>query len=139
MAFENIPTKISIQKPSNKAFGSLLVILGIIFSIYAYKNREIILSFVAIFATFLILFITLKNPNVLNPLHDIWSKLSIILGKLTNPVILGFVFIIILTPLAILLRMAHRDLLKLKKTSSLSYWQDSHEISFGPNNFRNQF
>jgi hypothetical protein len=44
-------------------------------------------------------------------------------GKVLGKVLLSVFFLVILTPLALLLRAAGKDLLQVKKTSRDSYWE----------------
>jgi len=70
-------------------------------------------------------------PVVLTPLHKVWMTFSIIMGWFMTRLILCILFFLILTPIALLLRLLGKDLLDIKfeKTSSESYWlaRDSDE------------
>ena len=63
-------------------------------------------------------------PVVLTPLHKVWMTFSTIMGWLMTRVILCILFFLILTPIALLLRLLGKDLLNMKfdKDSSESYW-----------------
>ena len=58
----------------------------------------------------------------LTPLNKIWFYLGFYLGKIISPLVIGFIFYFLISPLAIILRFFGRDELKLKKNNSNSYW-----------------
>ena len=63
-------------------------------------------------------------PVALTPLHKVWMSFSIIMGWLMTRLILCILFFLILTPIALLLRLLGKDLLNMKfdRDSSGSYW-----------------
>ena len=76
-------------------------------------------------------------PTVLKPLQKVWMAFSIIMGWFMTRLILAVLFFLILTPMALLLRLLGKDLLNLKldRNSSQSYWiprgeGDSHEPDY---------
>jgi hypothetical protein len=51
-------------------------------------------------------------------------RLSHLLGQIVAPVVLGLIFLLVLTPLGLLLRLLGKDLLRLRRNSAAtSYWQ----------------
>ena len=76
------------------------------------------------------------NSNFLTPLNILWFKFGIFLGKVVSPLILGFIFFIVVTPTGILVRFFKKDLLNLKFNSKKSYWIEKS----GPKSkMKNQF
>lgn len=62
-------------------------------------------------------------PTWLAPFNRIWTKLGFLLAKIVNPIIMGVVFFVVITPFALLARLRGADLLKLRMDpSALSYW-----------------
>jgi len=63
-------------------------------------------------------------PTVLKPLQKVWMAFSIIMGWFMTRLILAVLFFLVLTPMALLLRLLGKDLLniKLDRNSSQSYW-----------------
>ena len=66
----------------------------------------------AIFGIFLI--ITITNADALLPLNKLWMKFGILLGMIISPIIMGIIFFVIFTPIAILMRLSGRDELRLR-------------------------
>jgi len=69
-------------------------------------------------------FVGVTAPVVLKPVHTVWMSFAIVMGWVMTRVILVALFFVVLTPLALLLRLLGKDLLDLKfeRGSSESYW-----------------
>jgi hypothetical protein len=78
-------------------------------------------------------------PQLLTPFNWIWMRLGDLIGKVVNPVTLGIIFFVLITPIAFISRLFGRDALSLKKSNVSSYWID--RIPPGPagDSFKNQF
>lgn len=60
-------------------------------------------------------------PNILKIPYQMWMQLGHILGWLNSRIILGLVYIIVLLPIAIIMKFFKYDPLRLKKLKVLSY------------------
>lgn len=79
-------------------------------------------------------------PKILRPFNQAWLSLGESLGRIINPMVLGVIFFILITPISILLKLLGRDVLSLKKSSSLnSYWKIYTSSNHFDNTFKNQF
>ena len=109
------------QKDNNKSFGILFFIVFLLIAIWPTLGSGSIRiwSFV-ISIIFLILGII--NSEILTPFKKGWIKLGEILGKIIAPVVMGFIYFIIITPIGILIRLLGKDLLNIKYNKSKSYW-----------------
>jgi hypothetical protein len=65
-------------------------------------------------------------PRVLGPLNRLWSLLGLAMGKVTNPLVAGLLFLVVITPLGWLMRRAGRLAVRLKiDPLARSYWQET--------------
>jgi hypothetical protein len=120
---------------SNRSFGIVFFIVFFIIAIYPLiKNGDLILWSLIISIIFLIL--GLINSKLLTPLNKIWFKFGIFLGRLTSPIIMVIIFFFVVTPIGLILRIFGKDILNLKKNSSISYWINCKDEE---KNMRNQF
>lgn len=72
-------------------------------------------------AVFLLLALAL--PNVLGPLNTVWMAFGRLLHRIVSPLVMGAVFFLAVTPVALIMRARKRDLLSLKRRPDLdSYW-----------------
>jgi hypothetical protein len=70
----------------------------------------------------------------------IWYRLGKLLAMVVNPIVLGVIFFLLLTPLAMLLRVFGRDALRLKISGDAdSYWIDRTDRLPAAESFKNQF
>ena len=111
-----------LDLPSNKKFGFFfsLILLALYLYLLFFNN----LNYYQILALSLILvFISIFSPNILTKANFLWFKFGLVLSKLFSPIILSVIFFIIITPVAIFMKIINRDLLKLKKKNEKSYWE----------------
>jgi len=134
-------TNQSPRLPSERSFGivfTAVFYLSAAYFTFRIRNMAIALPLFLIGCGFLIA--TLVKPGILAPLNRIWFKFGVILNKITSPVILGAIFFLVFTPIAVLMRVFRRDALKLRQESdSASYWIDRDPVSMDLASFKNQF
>ena len=124
-----------IKIGSNRGFGLVFFIVFVLIGIYPIiYNGELRLW--SIIISIIFLFLGLVNSNLLTPLNKIWFKFGIFLGKIVSPIILGFIFFIVVTPTGFLVRLFNKDLLNLKFHSKKSYWIEKSEPK---SKMKNQF
>ena len=63
------------------------------------------------------------NPRALLYPYKCWMLLGSILGWFNSHLILGFIFLVVLQPIALIMRLIGYDPLKIKKNTSLTYRQ----------------
>ena len=111
----------SYKNKKNKQFGYLFFLLFLILSLWPMLNSEKI-NLVLLFISLTFLILTILNSKILKPLSDLWIKFGELLGKFIAPIVMSFVFFIILTPTSFIIRLFGKDLLKLKFNKESSYW-----------------
>ena len=124
-----------IKISSNRSFGIVFFTVFSIIALYPLIfGGEIRIWSISISLMFLIL--GLLNSNVLTPLNKIWFKFGIVLGKMISPIVMGIIFFLVVTPIAITMRLLRKDLLNLKFNKEKSYWIEKN----GPKSkMKNQF
>jgi predicted membrane metal-binding protein len=79
-------------------------------------------------------------PGILRPLNKAWFKLGLILNHVVSPVIMGVLFVVAFVPTALILRLAGKDLLRLRgNPASDSYWITRDPPGPAPGSMRKQF
>ena len=141
MMIEKIrPLSDDAKLPSNRSFGLLFAVVFLIISAYTWSKDysgqwvQIWLAISTIFLAFALLL-----PAVLTPLNKMWFALGLSLGKVVSPIVLGILFFIVITPVAIGMRLFGRDALLMKKRSVSSYWIDRDPPGPKPESFKDQF
>ena len=111
----------NIKIGSNKSFGIVFFIFFLIISLWPIQYQNDIRLW-SLFVSFFFLILGLINSKILTPLNKIWFKFGIFLGKITSLLILGVIFLLIVTPIGILMRILKKDILNLKYNKDSSYW-----------------
>ena len=70
---------------------------------------------------FLGLLIGLTSPKLLYYPYKFWMKLGLILGWVNSRIILGFVYMIVLLPIAFIMRLIGHDPLRTKRKGEKTY------------------
>lgn len=125
--------------PSNLQFGRFFSAVFAAAALYAYwkgahLSATALLVLSALFAT-----LAIYAPNRLAPMNRLWSYLGLFLGKIVNPIVLGFLFFVVLTPVSMVGRLFGRDALSLKRRVASSYWVDREVGRIEATSFKNQF
>ena len=109
------------NKENNKSFGILFFIVFLLIALWPVKDSESIRIWPLIISL-LFLILGIINSKFLTPLKKGWIKLGEILGKFIAPIVMGFIYFVIITPIGILLRLFGKDLLNIKFNTNKSYW-----------------
>jgi len=107
---------------SNKSFG---MVFGVFFSILLaysfYKNQSLNIYYLTLASLFFIL--GFLNSRILTPLNKAWIKFGELLGMIIAPIVMAFVYFLVIFPTTILLKLFGKDLLGLKiNKNSKSFW-----------------
>ena len=125
-----------IKVGSNRSFGIVFFVVFFLVALYPLiiYGGEIRIWSAIISLTFLVL--GLLNSKILTPLNKLWFKFGIFLGKIVSPIVMGVIFFLVVTPIAILMRMLNKDVLNLKYNNKSTYWIEKS----GPKSkMKNQF
>jgi hypothetical protein len=121
-----------------KQFGFLFS--GLFFALSAYLLLSSIGYWVvSLVVALALLVVTIVRPDLLAPWLDGWLVLGHFLGKIVSPIVLGLIFFVLITPVALLGRIAGRDPLRIKPRAISSYWINREPAGPAPDSFKNQF
>ena len=130
----------SPQLPSEKRFGLLFVVVFIVLASFGYiKGWKQSFVTVSIALAVLLALVTLVAPKLLAPFNRAWFALGQLMGRIVSPIVLGAIFFLILTPVAVMTRLFGRDELRLKRKSVESYWIERTHDTTAAESFKNQF
>jgi saxitoxin biosynthesis operon SxtJ-like protein len=77
-------------------------------------------------------------PGSLGPVYRGWMRLALAISKVTTPLIMGIIYLLVLTPTGLLLRLfGHRPL--ARDRSARSYWIRRSAPDGGRSELRRQF
>ena len=79
-------------------------------------------------------------PKVLRPLNLIWFRFGLLLHKIVNPLIMGLLFFLTVTPIALIMRIMGKDPLHRRFDSTAeSYWIEREPGEAPAETMRRQF
>lgn len=123
----------------NKNFGILVSFACISIAALLAINKEIFLGIIIFFVALFFLFISYQFPHFLSLPAKAWMGLGVMLGRFFNPIMLGALFFLLITPVGMLTRLFGRDELLLKKKNKKSYWLARQKTDEKFNSFEKQF
>ena len=94
----------NIKIGSNRSFGIVFFIVFFLIALYPLTYGEEIRLWSLIISLFF-LFLGLINSKILNPLNKLWFKFGIFLGKIISPIIMGFIFFLVVTPIGVIMKL----------------------------------
>ena len=126
--------------PSNRNFGFLFAGFFALLSAYAeHKGGDALRVYGWLVAGVVVGLVAVVAPNLLTPFNKAWMKLGDLMGMVVSPLVLGIIFFVLITPIAVNSKLFGRDELRLKKTNTSSYWIDRAPPGPAGDSFKNQF
>jgi len=128
-----------VELPSNKKFGLFLVFIFGGIATYLYYLGKDTSAFLLFLLSFFTLLLAILKSEWLLPLNKLWMYFGFLLGKVISPIVLGMIFFLMITPIALAMRLVGRDELRLKLQDRETHWKK--RIPIGPKSlsFKNQF
>lgn len=139
MGHESLGRRDEAAAPTERSFGLVFTaVFGIVAGLPLLFGQAPRLWALALAAAFLA--VTLVAPRRLAPLNRLWHRFGQALHHVVNPVILGAMYFLILTPVGVVMRLLGKDPLRLRADpSAATYWID-RDLSRSPTEtFKDQF
>jgi len=138
-AHEDIRRELEVKGSTDRAFGFVFTVVFLVISLWPLIQGNLPRWWALVVAS-VFLILSLARPAILGPLNRLWLRFGLLLGKIMNPIILGIMFFIVITPTAIILRLIGKDLLLMRFESSLkSYWIERKPPGPTADSMSNQF
>ncbi len=140
MGHESYQRNEPLRTSTNRVFG---LVFAAVFLIVAclplISGRPIRIWAVAVSAAFLLLGLFWSKP--LGPLNRLWMRFGALLHRIVNPVILGLMFFVVITPVGLLMRAFGKDPLRLKfqRGTAGTYWISREPPGPPPDSLERQF
>jgi hypothetical protein len=95
---ENFDRAEGIKLSSDRSFGMVFTFVFLVVGIWTiWGGKSAGWYFLAGAIIFFV--VAMARPSLLGLLNTAWAKFGLLLGKAVNPVVLGFVFFLVVTPL----------------------------------------
>ena len=114
--------KSKIEVSSNRSFGLVFFVVFLIIGLWPLLHEDQFKIWSLFFSLFFLV-LGLMNSKLLTPLNLLWTKFGILLGNVFAPIVMSFIFFLVVTPIGLLMRIMGRDLLRTKyNKSGKTYW-----------------
>ena len=110
-----------IKIGSNKSFGIVFFIFFFVIAVYPIFFDENLRVW-SLIISLIFLILGLINSQLLTPLNLLWFKFGMLLGRVVSPIVMGLVFFLVVTPTGYIMRFLNKDLLRLQRKNTKSYW-----------------
>lgn len=129
------------QRPGNRAFGALFVFVFAALALWRWLAAGWGLwPKVWAALSVAVLVVTVVRPALLTPFNRAWMRLGDLLHRIVSPVVLGVMYVVLIVPVGLFMRLIGRDALRLKLSPKApTYWLAREESAFSPERFKNQF
>ena len=121
---ENLDKEEEVKVSSDRSFGIVFTLVFLTVGAWVVSSGQS-KGWLFFVSAALFFVVAIARPSILGPLNRAWAKFGLLLGQVFNPLLLGVVFFLVVTPIAVVLRLWGKDSLHLKSESNLkSYWID---------------
>lgn len=128
-----------IKTSSDRSFGVVFTIVFILIGLWPLTGSNDPRWWLLIAAA-LLLAISFIYPSLLAPGNRLWTRFGLLLHKISNPIIMGLVFFLTVTPTAIIMRLLGKDPMRRKlDRDAKSYWIDRQPPGPPADTMTNQF
>ena len=136
---EDFERRQEVKVSSNRAFGIVFTVVFLVIALWPLvKGEGPRLWALVVAGGFLLLAIAL--PRYLAPLNRLWARFGTLLHKIVNPIILGLMFVLAITPVALIFRVLRKDPLNRRyDRDAESYWIEREDVGPPPETMRDQF
>jgi saxitoxin biosynthesis operon SxtJ-like protein len=136
---EDFTSKKPVETASDRNFGFVFTIFFLLIGFLPlYKGRPV--RFWAVGLSAIFVSATLLRPRLLQPLNRVWTQLGLLLGRIVNPIVMGLLFYLAVTPMAMILRLLGKDPLRLRPDpNARSYWIERRPPGPAPKTIERQF
>ena len=125
---------------SNKSFGLMFAIIFLLAALYfVVKNSSTFAQISAFTASATTFAIALTAPAILAKPNRYWMKFSLLLARFISPIVLGILFYLLISPLALVLRVFGRDKLSLRHKKISTHWKERRSKGYSYELFKNQY
>lgn len=136
---ESLTSRQEVRRASDRSFGLVFAAAFLAVALFPLVHgREARWWAVGLSLAFLA--VGLMRPALLAPLNRLWFRFGVLLGRVTNPLVMGVVFFLVITPMAVIMRLRRKDPLRLHiDRAARSYWIERVPPGPAPASMTNQF
>ena len=128
-----------ITPPSERKFGLSFAAVFIALAARSWWQGRLGLAAALLAVVAALLIMAFFAPRILEAPNRAWFLIGLWLSKVVSPVVIGAMFLLVVTPAGILMRLFGRDPLRLRSRAQTSYWITRDPPGPAPESFNHQF
>lgn len=143
MFHENMAERDDVKLGSERSFGFVFAVVFAIVSAVPVVTADGGLAdvrFWALGVAVAFAVVALVRPQVLRPLNKLWFRFGLLLHKVVNPLVMGLMFFVVVSPIGLLMRALGKTPLKTGfDPDAESYWIERDPPGPAPESMKRQF
>jgi hypothetical protein len=136
---ENLLRQEEVAGPSERGFGlTFAAVFALLAGLLLWRGSGAWLAAIGVAAAFLAAAVWV--PGYLRGPNRLWLKVGLALHAVVNPLVMGGLFYLVITPFGVVARLLGKDFLPLRfEPQAATYWIDRRPPGPEPKSMRNQF
>ena len=128
-----------IARSSDRSFGLVFTALFFLLGVWPVTHRAPMRPW-ALGLSAVLLILSLTRPTMLATLNHLWFTFGLLLQRIASPVVLGFLFFVVVTPLGVVMRCFAKNPLDLSFDHEVrTYWIERRPPGPASNTMGRQF
>lgn len=113
--------------PPDRSTGLVFVVVALVVAFFWRADTTVLTVALGIAA--LLAVISFAAPRLLRPLNIVWMRFALLLSKVMNPIIMFVLFVVLIVPAGLVMRIWYDPLRKRRKSEEATYWVERGETS----------
>jgi hypothetical protein len=129
-----------IKGSSDRSFGFVFTVVFVVIGCWPLLDGATMPRWWALAIALAFLVASFAKASVLAPLNRLWTKFGLLLHRIVNPVVLGILFYLMVTPIGVVRRLLGKDGLDRQfEPEKDSYWVTREPPGPPPDSMNQQF
>ena len=128
-----------ITPPSERKFGLSFAAVFVALAVRSWWQGRLPLAAALLAVVAALLITAFFAPRILEAPNRAWFVIGVWLSKVVSPVVIGAMFLLVVTPAGILMRLFSHDPLGLRSRAKTSYWITRDPPGPAPESYKHQF
>ena len=136
---ENFARDEAVRGSSDRSFGIVFAVVFALVGLWPLTGDGAVRLW-ALVAAVAILVVAFVCPGILGPFNRAWTAFGLLLHRIVNPLVMGLIFYLAVTPTALIMRLLGKDPLRRRyDRAAATYWIEREPPGPEPGTMKQQF
>ncbi len=126
-----------LTPPTERATGTVFSVVALIVAVVFHNTPVVWISAAAVACGFA--GVSVFAPKLLAPLNRAWFRLSLLLSKVANPIVMGLLYVVAIVPFGLVMQLLRDPLVRKRRPTAATYWVDLTGPDEPKSSMKNQF